>query len=125
ALCSSPFTRWEGCMTPLVFPLIAFISGILASPWLDPRPIWWCLPIGVLLFFARRWCVVIPLFLLGAGLRSWEPPTPPDPGSDPSRVVGRLTGPPEWRGVGVYLDIRLDTVDGKPYSGRARLTEFL
>src|SRR5215475_13200035 len=98
-------------MTPLLFPVLAFIAGIAASPWLDPRPVWWCLPLGVLIVLGRRWCAVIPLFLLGAGLRSLEPAAPPDPGSEPARVVGRLTGPPEWRGDGVYLDIKLESVD--------------
>jgi predicted membrane metal-binding protein len=48
-----------------------------------------------------------------------EPPLAlPDPGDTASRVVGTLTRPPEWRGVGVYLDVQLP-------NGRARLTEFL
>src|SRR5881628_4249974 len=112
-------------MVPLLFPLLAFIAGILASPYLDPQPVWWCLPLALLLALARRGCVLIPVFLLGAGLRSLEPPAPPNPGSDPVRLVGRLLEQPEWRGLGVYLDLRLETVDGRLYRGRARLTEFL
>jgi competence protein ComEC len=48
-----------------------------------------------------------------------EPPLAiPDPGDTATRVVGTLTKQPEWRGLGVYLDLQLQT-------GRARLTEFL
>jgi hypothetical protein len=42
-----------------------------------------------------------------------------------SRVIGILQKPPEWRGLGVYLDLRLLSVDAQPWQGRARLTEFL
>jgi competence protein ComEC len=42
-----------------------------------------------------------------------------------SRVTGWLTKAPEWRGLGVYLDLQLQTIDRQPYRGRARLTEFL
>jgi competence protein ComEC len=48
-----------------------------------------------------------------------EPPLAlPDPGDTATRVVGTLRRPPEWRGVGVYLDVQLP-------DGRARLTEFI
>jgi competence protein ComEC len=40
-------------------------------------------------------------------------------------VIGKLTKAPEWRGLGVYLDLELLSVDAKPYHGSARLTEFL
>jgi predicted membrane metal-binding protein len=40
-------------------------------------------------------------------------------------VVGRLVKAPEWRGLGAYLDLELQTVDSRTYRGRARLTEFL
>ena len=53
------------------------------------------------------------------------PLTIPDPGDTAVRAVGRLTRPPEWRGVGTYLDVELLSVDAQPYRGRARLTEFL
>jgi competence protein ComEC len=73
--------------------------------------------------------VAIPLFLviLWTIFRSClEPPLAlPDPGDSAARVVGRLSKAPEWRGVGTYLDIELQTVDEQPYLGRARLTEFL
>jgi len=50
---------------------------------------------------------------------------PPDPGDTAARIVCRLLKPPEWRGVGSYLDVEVQTVDAQPYRGRARLTEFL
>src|SRR5207247_11326518 len=37
----------------------------------------------------------------------------------------RLTKAPEWRGLGTYLDLELQQVDGQSYRGRARLNEFL
>jgi competence protein ComEC len=36
-----------------------------------------------------------------------------------------VTRAPEWRGIGVYLDVQIQTVDDRSYRGRARLTEFL
>jgi hypothetical protein len=63
--------------------------------------------------------------LLGAGLRAAVPAVPPDPGIDAVRLVGKITRAPEWRGLGVYLDVQVLRVDGRPYRGRARLTEFL
>jgi competence protein ComEC len=73
--------------------------------------------------------VAIPLLLviLWTVFRSClEPPLAlPDPGDSAARVVGRLSRAPEWRGVGAYLDIELQTIDAQPYRGRARLTEFL
>ena len=63
-------------MIPLAPPLLAFIAGILASPYLDARAAWICLPLAMLLGFARRPCFVIPVFLLGAGLRSIESASP-------------------------------------------------
>jgi competence protein ComEC len=53
---------------------------------------------------------------------------PPDLGSHADtavRLVGRLTRAPQWRGIGAYLDVRLELLDGQPWHGRARLTEFL
>ena len=44
---------------------------------------------------------------------------------DPVRLVGLIRRAPEWRGLGVYLDLQVETLDGTPASGRARLTEFL
>ena len=113
-------------MIPLAPPLLAFIAGILASPYLDARAAWICLPVALLLGFARRPCFAIPVFLLGAGLRSIESPIPQlPPGSEASRIVGTLRRQPDWRGLGVYLDLSLDSVDGTSYRGRVRLTEFL
>ena len=112
-------------MVPLLWPLFALIAGILLSPFLDARSVWLCLPLAALIGFARRWCLLPAIVLLGAGLRSLEPDVPPDPGDLAVRLIGRLTRAPEWRGLGVYLDVEVLSVDGRPYRGRARLTEFL
>lgn len=112
-------------MVPLFPVLLAFVSGILLSPCLDPHPVWLCLPLAVLLTFARRMCALLAMLLLGAGLRSLEPPVPPDPPDEPVRLIGCLIRGPEWRGLGTYLDVELQTLDEQPYRGRARLKEFL
>ena len=113
-------------MFPLLPPLLAVMAGILVSDRLDPRGVWICVPLAILLGFARKPCALLALFLLGAGLRSLEEPVPPlPPGNEASRIVGRLLHRPDWRGLGVYLDVALDSIDGVPYRGRARLTEFL
>jgi len=113
-------------MIPLLFPLLALIAGILASSHLDPTSVWLCLPLAVLLGFARRPCGLIAVFLLGAGIRSVERPVPPlPPGTEASRVIGEILQRPDWRGVGVYLDVGLESIDGRELHGRARLTEFL
>jgi len=112
-------------MVPLLFPLVALISGILAGPYLNPTPVWLCLFLSVLLGIARRPLLLLPVFLLGAGMRSLVPTVPPDPGIDAVRLVGKVTRAPEWRGLGVYIDVDVLRVDGRPYRGRARLTEFL
>src|SRR4029077_11322834 len=62
---------------------------------------------------------------LGAGLRAVVPTVPPDPGIDAVRLIGKVVRAPEWRGLGVYLDVQVLRVDGRPYRGRVRLTEFL
>src|SRR4030095_4835687 len=113
-------------MFPLLPPLLSLIAGILASKSLDSRAVWICLPLSVLLGFARRPCALIAVFLLGAGLRSLEEPVPTlPPGNEASRIIGRLLHPADWRGLGGYLDVAVDSIDGAPYRGRARLTEFL
>jgi competence protein ComEC len=112
-------------MLPLLGPSLALMAGILVSPYLEPHSVWVCIPPTVLLCFVRRWCLVLLFALLGAGLRSLEPPVPPEPGDVASRIVCRVLRPPEWRGLGVYLDVEVLTVDDRPYRGRARLTEFL
>jgi len=112
-------------MVPLLFPLVALISGILTGPRLDPIAVWMCLPLAILLGVAKRPFFLLSVFLLGAGLRSAVPAVPPDPGMDAVRLVGRVARAPEWRGLGVYLDVQVLSVDGRPYRGRARLTEFL
>src|SRR5688572_2432789 len=113
-------------MFPLLPLLFALIAGIVASSHIDARAVWLCLPLAVLLSFARKRCAWLAVFLLGAGLRSLEQPVPPlPPGNEASRVVGRLLHRPDWRGLGVYLDLGVESVDDVPYRGRARLTEFL
>src|SRR5688500_5173431 len=113
-------------MIPLLLPLLALVAGILASTRLDSRAVWVCVPLAILLGFAHRQFALITIFLIGAGLRSLEPPVPVlPPGSEASRVVGKLLHRPDWRGIGVYLDVAVESVDGVPYQGRARLTEFL
>jgi competence protein ComEC len=84
-----------------------------------------CLPLSVLLGIARRPFLLLSVFLLGAGLRSTVPAVPPDPGTDAVRLIGTVTRAPEWRGLGVYLDVQVLRVDDRPYRGRARMTEFL
>ena len=112
-------------MLPLLPPLIALICGIIAAPFLDPHAVWVCFPLACLIAVARRWGLLLVFALLGAGVRAGEPMVPPDPGDVAARIVARLVKPPEWRGLGVYLDIELLSVDARPYTGRARLTEFL
>src|SRR5215467_6356124 len=112
-------------MAPLWLPLGCLICGILASPHLAPNAVWLCLPLAAMLGIARRRLLLLGVFLLGAGLRSLVPPIPPDPGSEPVRLIGRLRAAPQWRNLGVYLDLDVETIDSKPSYGRARLTEFL
>ncbi len=112
-------------MVPLLFPLVTLISGILAGPYLNPTPVWMCLPLSVLLGIARRPFFLLAVFLVGAALRDAIPTVPPDPGTDAVRLVGKIAHAPEWRGLGVYLDVQVLTVDGRAYRGHARLTEFL
>jgi competence protein ComEC len=113
-------------MAPLFPPLVAFVLGIFASPYLDAKSVWICLPLAVLLAFARRRLALLAVFLLGVGLRSHaEPPQVQEFGTEAARLEGVLTGAPERRNVGVYLDLRLLSVDGRPAEGRVRLTEFL
>jgi competence protein ComEC len=112
----------------LIFPLVALIAGILVSPCLDPFFVWICLPPVILLSFLRplqRCRALLPVFLLGAGLAAMQPVVPRDPGDTAVRLIGTLRRAPEWHGLGTYLDVELQTVDGQSYCGRARLTEFL
>jgi competence protein ComEC len=106
-------------------PLIALIAGILLAPCLHPTYVWTCVPLAILISFARRWCGLIAVALIGAGIASLQPPVPPDPGDTAVRLVGRLMKAPEWHGVGAYLDVQVQSIDAQPYRGRARLTEFL
>jgi competence protein ComEC len=112
-------------MIPLLFPLVSLIFGILAGPQLDSRALWLCFPLTVLLGIARRPLLLLPVFLLGAGLRNSVPTVPPEPGTDAVRLVGKIVRAPEWRGIGVYLDVQILSIDGRAFPGRARLSEFL
>src|SRR3989442_6526782 len=109
----------------MALPLLALIIGILLSPCLDSRSVWICLPVAILISFVKRRCALLAVALAGAGLAARQPAVLPDPGDTAVRLVGRLTKAPEWRGLGGYLDVELQTVDGQRYPGRARLTEFL
>ena len=73
----------------------------------------------------RGWTLYLLAGLVGAADASITPGIPPLPTDTAVRVVGKLTKAPEWRGLGTYLDVELQTVDAQPYRGRARLTEFL
>ena len=112
-------------MIPLLFPLLALISGVLSAPHLVPSMTWLCLPLSILIGWARRPLLLLSVFLLGAGLRNAVPTVPPDPGRDAVRLVCHVVRAPEWRGIGVYLDVDVLRIDGRPYRGRARLSEFL
>jgi len=112
-------------MFPLFRPLVAFVAGILLSPCVDPLSVWLCAPLAALLGLARRWCLWLAVFLTGAGLAARQDAGPADLGPEPVRLIGRVLRPPERRGLGVYLDIQLQSVDARPVHGRVRLTEFL
>src|SRR5215467_11633099 len=122
--------------------LIPLLMGILLSPCLDERSVWATIPIALVtltfsqgfallgLRFApsprgRGWCLFLLVALIGAADASLAPTILPVPEETAVRVVGKLTKAPEWRGLGTYLDLELQTVDRLPYRGRARLTEFL
>ena len=110
----------------MALPLVALIVGILLSPCLDPVSVWISLPLAILISFAKRWCALIAVGLVGASIASLEPGPPPElRDATAARVIGSLTKAPEWRGLGVYLDLQLQSIDALPYRGRARLTEFL
>src|SRR5262245_12294416 len=111
-------------MVPLLWPLAALAAGILCSSILDSKAVWIALPLATLISLARPKYSLLAIALLGAGLRSMHSVIPPDPGVGTVRLTGVVQKPPEWRGLGAYLDIELKTVDGNPFSGRARLAEF-
>ena len=105
--------------------LAALIVGMVLSPCLEPIAVWVCLPLAILLAVVRPWCASLAVLLLGAGLAGRESAVVPIAGDTAVRLVGRLTKAPEWRGLGTYLDLELQQVDGQSYRGRARLNEFL
>lgn len=110
----------------MAFPLLALIAGILLSPCLDPTPVWICLPLAILVSFAKRWFSLIAVALLGAAIASLAQSPPVDRSDNAAvRVTGALLKAPEWRGIGAYLDLELKAVDDQPSRGRVRLTEFL
>ncbi len=106
-------------------PLAALVTGILLAPCLDLTYVWICLPLSILIAFARPKLWLLTMALLGSGLRAREFEPPPSLGDAPVRIVGVLTRAPQWRGLGVYLDVELQSVDAQTRHGRARLTEFL
>src|SRR4029453_10311648 len=113
-------------MIPLLFPLLSFVAGTLAASRLESRAVWICLPFAILLAIVRKPCALLAIFLLGAGLRSQARQSPPlPPGTEASRVIATLVRRPDWRGIGVYLDLDVESVDAVPYRGLARLTEFI
>src|SRR6185369_4245684 len=105
--------------------LVALIAGVLLGPCVDPLPVWLCLPFSILLSFIRPRCILLSTFLLGCSVGSSPSMIPRDPGETAVRLVGTMYRAPEWHGLGVYLDVQLQTIDGQAYHGRARLTEFL
>jgi len=111
----------------VALPLLALVIGIFLSPCLDSQSVWICLPLAVLISFRKRWCGLVAVALGGAAIASFTPATPKNPDdSAAARVIGRLAKAPEWRGVGAYLDLRVESVDADTnYRGRARLTEFI
>jgi hypothetical protein len=110
----------------VALPLFALINGILLSSCLDPLSVWVCLPIAILVSFRKRWFGLIAIALLGAGVASLQsgPPAYIDD-TTATRLTGRLTKAPEWRGVGTYLDLELQVIDAQSFHGKARLSEFL
>src|SRR5262245_13689027 len=109
----------------MLLSLVALIAGILLGPCVDPVPVWICFPFSILLSFLRHRCVLLTVFLLGCGVSSLQSTVPRDPGETAVRLIGTLRKAPEWHGLGIYLDVQLETIDGQAYRGRARLTEFL
>ena len=105
--------------------LAALIAGILLGPCLESSSVCLCLPPSILIALARPRYALLPAALLGAGLAAMQPEVPRDPGDTAVRLVGRLRQAPQWHGLGIYLDVQLQTVDSLPCRGRARLTEFL
>src|SRR5262245_21351970 len=93
----------------VALPLFALVIGILLSPCLDPHSVWACLPLGILISFARRWCGLIAVALAGCGIASLTPALPRNfDDTTAARVTGRLVKAPEWRGLGTYLDIQVE-----------------
>jgi len=112
-------------MVPLLLPLLTLIAGNLSGPFLDPQYVWMSFPLALLLGIAKRRLLLITVFLAGAARRDAIPLVPPDPGPEAVRLIGTVERAPEWRGIGISLDVKVVSVDGRPSAGRARLTEFL
>jgi competence protein ComEC len=110
----------------VALPLLALVTGILLSSCLDSRSVWVCLPLAILVSFRKRRFGLVAIALLGAGVASLKPALPAYiEDTTATRVTGRLTKAPEWRGLGTYLDLELQAIDAQSYHGRARLSEFL
>ena len=113
-------------MPPLVPPLIALATGILASPYLDISYVWVTLPFACLVSIARPRWALLPVFVLGTILASRQeirPPAIPDDGY-PRRVVAQLERAPEYRAPGYYLNAQILSVGETEWWGRARLSFF-
>src|SRR5262245_2519491 len=88
--------------------------------------VWICLPLAILISFGKRWCGLLAVTLAGAAAASLIAVPSTYPGDTAAnRMIGRLAKAPEWRGLGVYIDLQLESIDAHPYLGKARLTEFL
>src|SRR5207237_649722 len=106
----------------LVVPLLA---GILLSPCLDSTSVWTAIPVAIAILIlpcprGRKWCLYLLVALVGAADASIAPSVAPVREDSAVRVVGTLMKAPEWRGLGAYLDVELQTIDAQPYRGRAR-----
>src|SRR5438105_5767930 len=110
--------------------LIPLLIGILLSPCLDSKSVWAAIPVAIATLTlpsarGRGWCLYLLVALVGAADASIAPSVAPVREDSAVRVVGTLMKAPEWRGLGSYLDVELQTIDAQPYRGRARLTEYL
>src|SRR2546430_10060196 len=94
----------------MALPLLALIIGILLSPCLDSRSVWICLPVAILISFAKRRCALLAVALAGAGLAARQPAVLPDPGDTAARLVARLTKSPAWSGFSDSVDVEFPAV---------------
>ncbi len=110
--------------------LIPLLFGIFVSPCLDSTSVWIAIPVTILMLLlpsgrGRKWILYLLVALVGAADVATIPTVAPVREDTAVRIHGKLTKPPEWRGLGTYLDVQLQSIDAQRYRGRARLTEFL